>query len=191
MLITTELSLQPVLNVCVCVCVCSQVSIFQTLLHSRRTSHKLCVCSSMSLHVTTCDMGVCAYMCVLYHKRLVFLKEKKPRKKKRTSLLFVMWRWYLLSVSALLPHSPLPAWGDSVVQNQLFNQGRIVLLFTHLFILAENRTETLPQRETWSSGVVLVVSCVAHTADSLFLVSEPHLATHIPDDCSSRLHLPC
>lgn len=54
------------------------------------------------------------------------------------------------------PCSPRPAWGDALVPNWWFIQGRIVLLVIHLLIQAEDRTERSPLREPWSSGIVLV-----------------------------------
>lgn len=95
-----------------------------------------------------------------------------------------------LSVSSP-PHSPQPAWGDAMVHNWLFIQGRIVLFITHLLILAENRTERSPLREPWSLGIVLVVNSVGCSTFSDFLLGEPYLVSHTLDDFSSRLHLPC
>lgn len=79
-----------------------------------------------------------------------------------------------LSVSSP-PHSPQPAWGDAMVHNWLFIQGRIVLFVTHLFILAENRTERSPLREPWNLGIELVMNSVGCSTFSDFLLSEPYL----------------
>lgn len=139
---------------------------------------------------------VCAYMCVLYHGRLVFLKEKKEREQRKTRMCvpplcpMEMTVAFCLFISA--PHSLLTAWGDSMVHNWLFIQGKIAFLFTHLLILAEIIAETSLPRASWSSGLMLVMSCgVFYGAYSSFLVNEPHLVTHTSDDLSSSVHLPC